>query len=55
VQDDSRSNRSDRPAYESPTITPVRLDPVRDMLAGCNTKAAQAQCDPDNVGIPLLT
>jgi hypothetical protein len=55
VPDNTRPTPTPRRAYEPPTITPVRLDPVRDMLSGCNTKASQAQCDPGNEGIPLLT
>lgn len=55
MPDNSRPTPTPRRAYEPPTITPVRLDPVRDMLAGCNTKASQFQCDPNNDGTPLLT
>jgi hypothetical protein len=55
VPDNSRPTRPARRTYEPPTITPVRLDPVRDMLSGCNTKASQFQCDPANEGIPLQT
>jgi len=45
-------------AYEPPTVTPVRVDPVRDMLSGCSTKSntAIARCNPAlNGGHPPLT
>jgi hypothetical protein len=45
-------------SYEPPTVTPVRVDPVRDMLAGCSTKSNTAipRCNPAlNGGHPPLT
>ena len=55
MPDNTRPTQPGRRPYEPPMITSVRLDPVRDMLSGCNTKASQFQCDPNNEGIPLQT
>jgi hypothetical protein len=44
-------------AYEPPTVTPVRVDPVRDMLGGCSTKSNTAipRCNPAITHLPPLT
>jgi hypothetical protein len=58
MSDNTNRSHPASTAYEPPTVTPVRVDPVRDMLSGCSTKSNTniARCNPAlNGGHPPLT